>query len=97
MSNDTGGSAGPIESALWATLREMLLESTAPPAWAEAWITLVSSPTHVPADQLRHNEELTEMNSPETESTSPQNMEVNFVTTPAIFQGDDNPHRRKFT
>lgn len=42
---------------------------------------LVSEPyTHGTADQLQHHEELVEMNTPETEATSPQNVEVTLVT-----------------
>lgn len=36
--------------------------------------------THGTADQLQHHEELVEMNAPETEATSPQNVEVTLVT-----------------
>lgn len=57
-----------------------------------------ASYTHVTAHQsLRHSEELTEVTSPEIESTSPQNMEVNLVTAPAAFQRDVSSHRWKLT
>lgn len=57
---------------------------------------LVSEPyTQVIADQLQHSKELIEMNSPETESTSPHNMEVNLVTTPAIFQGGNTLQQKE--
>ena len=50
----------------------------------KSWTMLASeSYTHVTADQLQHHEELVEMNAPETEATSPQNVEVTLVTTPA--------------
>lgn len=61
---------------------DRLLTSPAPPSWARVLDNVSPIPTRVTADQLQHNKKFTEINSPETELTSPQNMAVILVTTP---------------
>lgn len=90
MSNDTGA-----HSAHWIRMLvnpdqdcfDRKLKPTAPPIWAEeldnASLRVLY---HVTTNQLQHHEKLVEMNAPETEATSPPNVEVTPVTTPATFR-----------
>lgn len=78
-----------VEPLVAMELSNKMLSSAAPPVQARAaeCIMSVSSSMHATADLQGYNEEPIETDSFESDSTSPQNIELNPVTSQDVAQG----------